>query len=115
MPTTPSRGRPNVTTPIDRAEINRRNSLKSTGPRTAEGKARSRFNAAKHAGRARLPILPGEDPAASQDRLDTWSDKFGPRDAVEHYLVERAVHVSWQLDRAHRAEVAALVVALDRE
>ena len=45
MPTTTSRGRPTVTTTVDRAEINRRNSLKSTGPRTTEGKARSRFNA----------------------------------------------------------------------
>src|SRR5262249_2415714 len=111
MPTTPRRGRLTVTTPIDRAAINRRNSLKSSGPRTPEGKARSRFNAVKHGCRARLPILPGEDPAAYQDRLETWVDKFGPRDAVEHYLVERAVLVSWQLDRAHRAEVARLATA----
>ena len=54
------------------------------------------------------PILPGEDPEAYQHRLDAWVDKFGPRDAVEHYLVERAVHVSWQLDRADRAEAARL-------
>ena len=72
------------------------------------GKERSRFNAVKHGCRARLPILPGEDPAAYQDRLDAWIGKFGPRDAVELYLVERAVHVSWQLDRADRAEVARL-------
>src|SRR5262245_50915038 len=115
MPTTPRRGRLTVTTPIDPAAITRRNSLKSRGPRTPEGKARSRFNAVKHGCRARLPILPGEDPAAYQDRLETWVDKFGPRDAVEHYLVERAVLVSWQLDRAHRAEVARLAAELAEE
>ena len=115
MPTTTSRGRPTVTTTIDRAEINRRNAARSTGPRTPEGKSRSRFNAVKHGCRARLPILPGEDPEVYQHRLDAWVDKFGPRDAVEHYLVERAVHVSWQLDRADRAEVAGLVADLDRE
>jgi hypothetical protein len=104
-----------VTTTIDRAEINRRNSMRSTGPRTPEGKARSRFNAVKHGCRARLPILPGEDPAVYQDRLDTWVDKFAPRDAVEHYLVERVVHVSWQLDRANRAEVARLAAELAEE
>ena len=97
-----------MTTTMDRAEINRRNASKSTGPRTPEGKARSRFNAVKHGCRARLPILPGEDPEAYRSRLDAWVDKFGPRDAVEHYLVERTVHVSWQLDRADRAEVARL-------
>ena len=103
-----------MTTTIDRAEINRRNAQKSTGPKTAEGKARSRFNAVKHGCRARLPILPGEDPEAYQDRLDAWIGKFAPRDAVELYLVERAVHVSWQLDRADRAEVARLADAIDR-
>ena len=104
-----------MTTPIDRAEINRRNSKRSTGPRTPEGRARSRFNAVKHGCRARLPILPGEDPQVYQDRLETWVDRFGPRDAVEHYLVERAVDVSWQLDRANRAEAARLIAEFDRE
>ncbi len=97
-----------MTSTIDRAEINRRNARKSTGPRTTEGKARSRFNAVKHGCRAKLPVLPGEDPEAYERRLDAWIDKFAPRDAVEHYLVERAVNVSWQLDRADRAEVARL-------
>jgi hypothetical protein len=104
-----------VTTTLDRAEINRRNASKSTGPRTPEGKARSRFNAVKHGCRAKLPVLPGEDPEAYERRLDAWVDKFGPRDAVEHYLVERAVHVSWQLDRADRAEVARLAEEVDEE
>ncbi len=97
-----------MTTTPDRAEINRQNSRKSTGPRTTAGKSRSRFNAVKHGCRARLPILPGEDPKNYQNRLDDWIGKFDPRDAVELYLVERAVHVSWQLDRADRAEVARL-------
>ena len=101
--------------PPTRAEINRRNAQRSTGPRSQAGKERSRFNALKHGCRARLPILPGEDPEAYQDRLDAWIDKFRPRDAVEPYLVERAVHASWQLDRADRAEVAAMVEAADEQ
>ena len=67
-----------MTSTIDRAEINRRNAQKSTGPRTPEGKARSRFNAVKHGCRARLPILPGEDPEAYERRLDAWVGKFAP-------------------------------------
>ena len=88
-----------MTSTVDRAEINRRNSRKSTGP-SAEGKARSRFNAVKHGCRAKLPILPGEDAQVYQDRLDAWTVKFNPRDPVEAYLVERPVNASWQLDRA---------------
>ncbi len=100
-------------TPTERAEINRRNAQRSTGPR--EGKARSRFNAVKHGCRAKLPILPGEDPQIYQDRLDAWTGKFDPRDPVEAYLVERTVHASWQLDRADRAEVAELAEQMNRE
>ncbi len=95
-------------TPTMRAEINRRNAARSTGPKSAEAKLRTRFNAVKHGCRARLPIVPGEDPEAYQRRLEAWTDKFRPADDVELYLVERAVHVSWQLDRADRAEVARL-------
>ena len=39
--------KPRVMTPA-RLEANRRNSLKSTGPRTARGKAQSRLNAMRH-------------------------------------------------------------------
>ncbi len=99
--------------PLTRAEINRRNAQRSTGPKTQAGKERSRFNALKHGCRAKLPILPGEDPEAYQERLDAWIDKFQPRDAVETYMVERAVLASWQLDRADRAEVTAMVEAAE--
>ena len=92
----------------DRAEINRRNARKSTGPRTAEGKDRSRFNAVKHGLTAKNLVLPGEDAEALQHRLDAWSEALLPQDDLEQYLVERAVRISWQIDRADRAEVARL-------
>ena len=42
---------------------NRANALKSTGPRSAEGKSASRFNALKHGIDAASIVIPGEDPA----------------------------------------------------
>ena len=60
-------------------------------------------------------ILPGEDPEAYRHRLDAWIGKFQPGDDVELYLVQHAVHASWQLDRADRAELARLVEAIDEE
>jgi hypothetical protein len=86
-----------------RAEANRRNAQKSTGPKTAEGKERSRLNAVKHGLRAKTPVLPGEDPLALQSRMDAWMVDLQPRDEVERFLVGRAVQLSWQLDRADRA------------
>jgi hypothetical protein len=96
-----------MTTP-ERAEINRRNAQKSTGPKTAEGKDRSRFNAVKHGMAAKTLVLPGEDPEAFQMRIEAWSADLQPQDDVEQYLVDRAAAVSWQLDRADRADTARL-------
>lgn len=42
---------------------NRNNAKNSTGPRTAEGKARSSRNSTVHGLTGKCPILPGEDPA----------------------------------------------------
>ena len=51
----------NTTKPNNnRAETARRNAQKSTGPKTAAGKARSSFNAVKHGAYAHALVLPGE-------------------------------------------------------
>jgi hypothetical protein len=95
-----------TTTPIDRAEINRRNAQKSTGPRTPEGKNRSKFNALKHGMTAKTLVLPDEDANVLQFRLESWVADLQPQNDVEKSLVEQAVHASWRLDRANRAEAA---------
>jgi hypothetical protein len=92
----------------ERAAISRQNGQKSQGPRSPEGKARSRFNALKHGLKAKLPVLPGEDPQEYQGLLDAWIADLQPRNDVEQALVQRAVTITWQLDRAERAETARL-------
>ena len=57
-------------TSTNRIIANRRNATRSTGPRTDAGKARSRLNGLKHGLRAQVLVLPDEDPAAFQERLD---------------------------------------------
>ena len=49
-------------------EANRRNALKSTGPRTQAGKDRSKMNAVTHGCRAETLVLPEEDPQELEDR-----------------------------------------------
>ena len=95
-------------TSAKRRRANRRNARKSTGPKTAEGKARSRMNALKHGLDARTPILPGEDEAAFRARLDAWRADFPPRNPQEECLLEEAARLSWQLDRAERVQAAFL-------
>ena len=95
-------------TPIDRAEINRENSKRSTGPRSSAGKLSSKFNALKHGMSAKLPVLPGEDEAAFRRRVEEWTDHLAPRNPVEQFLVEQAVTASWKLERSDRVETARL-------
>jgi hypothetical protein len=89
-------------------EANRRNAQKSTGPRTIEGKNRSRCNALDHGCRADILIMQTEDPQALQDRKDAWSDCLLPRDDVEQGFVDDAVEYKWNQDRARRAQAARL-------
>jgi hypothetical protein len=96
----------------ERAEISRQNGCKSKGHTSAAGKNRSRFNALKHGLHARLPVLPGEDPKQYRDRLDAGTADWQPANDLEQSLVERAVTLSWQLDRAARAEAARLTTVL---
>jgi hypothetical protein len=64
------------------------------------------MNSLKHGLRAKTLVLPGEDPHAYQQRLDTWTGCLQPRDEVEQYMDARAVHASWNLERVDRARAA---------
>ena len=46
------------------AQANRRNAMKSTGPKSSEGKAVVRHNATRHGLLSQVDLLPGEDEAA---------------------------------------------------
>jgi hypothetical protein len=92
-----------------RIEANRRNAQRSTGPRTPEGKSRSRFNGVKHGLTAKVPVIPGEDPAVYQARLDAMIESCAPQNQVELELLGRlAAATNWSLDRAARAEAAQI-------
>jgi hypothetical protein len=98
----------------DRAAISRRNAQKSTGPRTAEGKNRSRLNALKHGMTATLPVLPDEDAEAFRCRVDAWTDDLRPRSQIESYFIEQAARASWQLERIERTNVARLTTNIQK-
>ena len=73
---------------------NRRNALRSTGPRTAAGRAVSCRNALRHGLTARATVVLDED---AQDfqwlRAELWTE-LAPRDNREELLVETVVHAA---------------------
>src|SRR4051812_19220301 len=91
-----------------RLAANRANSKRSTGPRSPEGKAISKYNGLVHGMRAESDILPGEDPAELERRIAAWADELGAETDPERYLAEAAAKASWRIDRCRAAEAAAL-------
>jgi hypothetical protein len=100
MPTTP--------TPAQ-SDASRLNGALSTGPATADGKARSARNAVRHglSGRTFF-LLPDEDPeefaAHEAECLAAWR----PRDHAEREAAQGAVRAMWREIRGDRLEAQVL-------
>ena len=84
---------------------NRRNAQKSTGPRSAAGKAASSANALVHGfTAARTLVLADEDEAVFHAlRQDVIAD-LDPLDVVQAALAQRIAILLWRLERASRLE-----------
>jgi hypothetical protein len=83
-----------------RMQANRENAKKSTGPRSAQGKAASSRNRLLHGLRANKHILLDEDPQDFLFLLHDHLDRFQPVGAGEENLVLRIASAQWRLDRA---------------
>ena len=70
-------------------QANRRNALRSTGPRTEEGKSRSRMNAVRHGLTAETVIGAFEDAEDYKAFEASVTAGYDPRTAVERELVLR--------------------------
>jgi hypothetical protein len=97
-----------MTVSAAKLEANRRNAMRSCGPRTQSGKDRSKLNAVKHGMRAATLVLLDEDPEALESRRADWAASLMPRGAAEQRIVDDAVEYSWLRDRARRAQEARL-------
>src|SRR6476620_2897060 len=91
---------------LKQIEANRLNALKSTGPRTEEGKRRSRCNAIRHGLTAETVIVGLEDPEDYESFEATIIADYDPTMAVERELVLRLASVLWRLRRATGIETA---------
>ena len=96
-------------------EANRRNALRSTGPITPLGKARSSKNALRHGVYSVLPVVPGLEWREDWDTHRAGILKsLAPEGTLEEALAERVALCLWRLNRVHRYETAVTSVGLER-
>jgi hypothetical protein len=89
-------------------EANKLNALKSTGPRTPEGRAKSALNAIKHGLCAQTVIISSENSDEFRAFAKNLTSDFAPLNQVERNMVKRIVSLSWRLERATKYESLVL-------
>lgn len=105
------------TTSPQQIEANRRNAGKSTGPRTAAGKAASRLNATKHGLLAKSVVVRGykfkESSAEFEELNREFHEHLAPAGPLEEMLVDKIVTTTWRLRRVTLAEAGEIALNVD--
>ena len=105
------------TTSLVKTESNRRNALKSTGPRTLAGLTVSSMNAIKHGILSKDVLVRGTSFKVDARALAALHQRFRedlqPAGVTEEMLVERIVAAHWRLRRVMRAESATIALGVD--
>jgi hypothetical protein len=91
-------------------EANRRNALRSTGPKTEAGKRRSRRNAVRHGLTAETVIEVLEDTEDYKAFELSVTSGFDAQTAVERELVLRLASLLWRLRRTTAIETGLLQI-----
>jgi len=104
------------TSPV-KIQANRENALRSTGPKTLEGKQSVRWNALKHGLLSKEVVIPTGDgkerKADFQAVLKALQEELQPAGILEEILVEKIAVCYWRLRRALRFEVGQVRENLD--
>lgn len=112
-------GSENKTVSSRKAQANRQNAQKSTGPRTSRGKSYSRRNALTHGLFAMdlyiSTISEWEDPDEYRNLLKRLTRNYQPVGTAEELEVQRIALCWWKLSRAWRYENAAIAGDLIRQ
>ena len=102
-----------------RIEANRRNAQQSTGPRTAEGKAKSATNSTTHGFSSLImnPLAPGcflhtEDESQFRGLLSEYVVTYNLQHPDELDLLTEAVFAKWRQQRIWLAEAGQIEIAI---
>jgi hypothetical protein len=101
----------------EKLAANRRNAQKSTGPKTADGKAVSKLNALKHGLLAQTVVVRGRQLKESNNEFKKLCREFyadlNPVGPLEEMLVGQIVTATWRLRRARTAESGEIALSVD--
>ena len=102
------------TTSTARINANRNNALKSTGPKTPEGKSASRLNAFKHGLASEGTLLAAsEDPRLVDRRAKAFAREFDAVGEVGELLAHRAAVLSVRMESMAEREMIAVESKMD--
>lgn len=88
---------------------NQANSKHSTGPASADGKARSSRNSFKHGLYSKSLVLPNEDPAELDRLRAALRAEHQPINTTEEILVNELAENFWRLRRMREREASAML------
>jgi hypothetical protein len=95
-------------TSLKQIDANRRNALKSTGPKSVEGKMRASRNAVRHGLTAETVLEPIENPEDYKAFEEALTADYEAKSVAERELVLRLASLLWRLRRTTSIETALL-------
>ncbi len=112
-----NQARKNQNVSARRLEANRQNALKSTGPRTPEGKAKSAQNATTHGlsnPLSKSHLLHSEDETQFQTVFAEYVATYRPQHRDEYDLLTEAVYAKWRQQRLWLGETGQIELSIAR-
>ena len=94
-------------------EANQANAQLSTGPKTAEGKARVAHNAVRHGLTAKHLVVRDDEREEFESLRDQLLAEHDPQGPTESIIFDQLLHAAWNLQRFSRLEAEASLGTLD--
>ncbi len=90
-----------------------KNSKRSGGPKTSEGKLVAAQNSLKTGSYSSLVVLPQESEEEFNQLLNQFNQDFQPVDVIEKTLIRELVSITWKKLRLEKLEQSHLILILD--
>ncbi len=110
-PSTASQPKPKST----RAQANKTNAARSTGPKSPAGKRTASRNALRHGLTGHTVVLPSDDVKRYRAFRERFTNDLEPSGVLEESLVQSIADCAWRLERSAALEANLLSLDLESE